>query len=158
MEKGLWPWASHAQHVPADAASISSRNGISARPSGTSTIHTSYRSDTDENASIKGGFRFPPNLFSSDNSKARCDQCAKLENELAVLQDDLEYIRAVALRNEFVCSSCSAESLSHPTETPSTFHLKSNERLLDEVTARHKAQLEQLTKDRVSTPSYVGDL
>lgn len=148
LEKGLWPWASHAQHVPADAASISSRNGISARPSGTSTIHTSYRSDTDENASIKGGFRFPPNLFSSDNSKARCDQCAKLENELAVLQDDLEYIRAVALRNEYVCSSCSAESLSHPTETPSTFHLKSNERLLDEVTARHKAQLEQLTKDR----------
>lgn len=146
LDKGLWPWAT--QQIPADATSVSSRNGISARPSGASTMHASYRSEGDDNPNLKGGFRFPPNLFSSDNSKARCEQCAKLENELAVLQDDLEYVRAVALRNEYVCTSCNAESSSHPVATPSTFHLKANERLLDEVTARHKAQLEQLTKDR----------
>jgi hypothetical protein len=77
---------------------------------------------------------------------------------MAILQDDLEYIRAVALRNEYVCSSCNTESLSNPTENPSSLHLKANERLLDEVTARHKAQLEQLTKDRVSASSCFRDL
>lgn len=157
-DQGLWPWATHTQQLPADAASISSRNAMSARPSAASTVHTSSRSEPDDNPSLKGGFRFPPNLFSSDNSKARCEQCTKLENEMAILQDDLEYIRAVALRNEYVCSSCNTESLSHPTENLSTFHLKTNERLLDEVTARHKAQLEQLTKDRVSTNSSFSDL
>jgi len=134
------------QWVPAthdlDAASIPSRGGYSLPPRTSNTAF--HRAESDDSAS-KGGFRFP--IFSND--KGQCRHCSRLENDLVGMKEDLEYLRSVALRNEFVCISCKRE----PSGTGSAAHhdTRSNERLLEEVTARHKAQLEQLTKDRVSS-------
>ncbi len=146
----LLQWAPQTQIL--DSASIQSR-GVISLPVHHATPQA-HRAEPDDNVS-KGGFRFPPNIFSSDNGKSRCGQCTNYENELSALQDDLEYVRSVALRNEYVCTTCNAESSKHPTEVPSALHLTNSTRLLDEVTARHKTQLEQLTKDRVCT-SYLS--
>lgn len=152
MDSGgvLLQWAPQVQSE--EAPSLQSKGTISvpARPDTPPAPLSVHRTDQDESVS-RSGFRFPPNLFSTDSSKGRCGLCTKLENELSALQDDLEYVRSVALRNDYICSSCNAGSSKHSMESTSPLHLKSNDKLLDEVTARHKAQLEQLTKDRVST-------
>lgn len=122
-----------------DDAPIPSRGGKSL-PARTSKA-SYHRINSDDTAS-RGGFRFPG--FSNDNGQ--CRQCTKLGSELVVIEEDLEYLRALALRNEFICSSCQPA-----TPQLSVSRLNKSDRLLEEVTARHKAQLEQLTKDRVSS-------
>lgn len=144
-------WVPQTQQL--DAESLPSRGGYSlpARAQPTQD-HLFHRSASNDSAS-KGGFRFPSNIFSNDNNNGKCRHCTKFETELAAARDDMEYLRSVGLRNEYTCSSCNTEALTHPEDAahPSSSlesSLRISDRLLDEVTARHKAQLEQLTKDR----------
>lgn len=140
LEVSSLQWAPPTHQL--DAASIQSRGGYSLP---TRTSNSSYHRENSDESASKGGFRFP--IFSND--KGQCRHCSKLEVDLSVIREDLEYLRSLALRNEFVCSSCNAET---PRQAESAVRIdpRSSDRLLDEVTARHKAQLEQLTKDRVS--------
>jgi hypothetical protein len=140
-----------------DAASIVSRGGHSlpARPyqSGSSLPKT----EANDSASKGGGFRFPPNLFAGDNnSKGHCRQCSKLENELISSREDLEYLREMAIRSESICATCQTEPskrLDRLAQTSS--ELSAEAQMLNEVTARHKAQIEQLSKERVSTMQQI---
>lgn len=153
-------WVPQTQQL--DAESLPSRGGYSlpARAQPTQD-HLFHRSASNDSAS-KGGFRFPSNIFSNDNNNGKCRHCTKFETELAAARDDMEYLRSVGLRNEYTCSSCNTEALTHPEDAahPSSSlesSLRISDRLLDEVTARHKAQLEQLTKDRVSFMGIYSD-
>jgi hypothetical protein len=152
LDSASLQWVPQTQEL--DAMSLPSRGGYSL-PARAQTPQEQklYRSSSNESGS-KIGFRFPTNIFSNDNS-SKCRNCTKYENELAAGRDDMEYLRSVALRNEYSCSSCKAQTSQHPKEAefPSSsldLNLRNTDRLLEEVTARHKAQLEQLTKDRVS--------
>ena len=98
--------------------------------------------------------RFPPNLFAVDRnqSKGHCEKCRELENELLGAHEDLEYLRGMALRNEYICRSCQSlpgKSREDGSQaSPGT--IKEWSQLLNEATARHKSQIEQLTRERVS--------
>jgi hypothetical protein len=127
-----------------DAASIVSRGGHSlpARP---------YQSG--DSASKVGGFRFPPNIFAGDNNgKGHCRHCSNLENELISSREDSEYLREMAIRSESICATCQTEpSKRLDTLAHTSLEISAEAQMLNEVTARHKAQIEQLSKERVST-------
>lgn len=137
-------------HSRLDAGSVISRGGQSlpARP-----IYSLPRSDSSESSSSKGGglgIRFPPNLFAGDNnSKAGCRQCSKLEGELLASQEDLEYLRSMALRSEYMCATCQTEP-SKKIHTHVSPEAGDGAQILNEATERHKAQIETLIQERVS--------
>ena len=141
---------------PLDAASISSRGAQSVPPRPFSSAGALPRSDSHlESRYQKGGIsiRFPPNLFTGDNhSKGNCKHCKELENNALSTQEDLEYMRGLMLQREYVCHCCQSQ----PSKRGDESSLHSREAIIDgpqmlnEVTARHKSQIEQITKERVS--------
>jgi len=85
------------------------------------------------------GFRFPQNLFS--DHRGRCKHCTSLEEDLASAREDLEYMRGVALRSEYICEECQTKQ-QPPKRTES--------KLMGEVIERHRMQMIELTKSKVS--------
>ena len=132
-----------------DGASVVSRGGLSAPP------HSASLKDDNSTKSQGGlGIRFPPNLFAGDSSsKSTCRNCRQLANDLLTSQEDLEYLRGMALRSEYICASCDKQpgirkDWSIPQETVAS---KQSSQTLIELAAGHKVQLEQLAKERVSS-------
>jgi hypothetical protein len=117
---------------PLDGATVASRGGQSL-PAG---HHSS----------------FPRYLFSGDNNaKTSCRQCTKLESELTSSREDLEYLRGIALRSEYICASCQCEPARRVEDSlKSQSEIQEGSKLLDEVTLRHKSQIEKLASERVS--------
>jgi hypothetical protein len=141
---------------PLDAASIASRGVQSVPPRPYSTAGALPRSESNlESRHQKGGIgiRFPPNLFAGDNhSKGNCKHCKELENNVLSAQEDLEYLRSLTLQGEYVCHCCRSQPSKGGDE--SSFHSRETvidgPQMLNEVTARHKSQIEQITKEKVS--------
>jgi hypothetical protein len=77
-----------------------------------------------------------------------------LESQLAAALDDLEYMRGVALSNEVNRSGETTKAEELPTVLPSrklpSSTLAEASKQLNEVISRHKKEVEQLTKERVS--------
>jgi hypothetical protein len=139
-------------HAHLDAASLVSRGGQSLPAHPSHYKSQLSRVDSSDSGSKGGGIgiRFPPNLFAGDNNlKGQCRHCTKLENELISAREDLEYLRCTALRSEYMCGSCQTEP-SKRLDTAGSNNATDHGAMLNEVTARHKAQTEMLTKERVS--------
>jgi hypothetical protein len=90
-----------------------------------------------------------------------CVGCKTVQAELRHAYDSLEYMRTMAIRKEFTCHKCgtvgeaadaSIVALNGNTQGSKkpTVLRNASEQLL-EVTGRHKKQVEQLMKDRVSS-------
>jgi hypothetical protein len=81
-------------------------------------------------------------------------QNESLENQLAAALDDLEYMRGVALSNESDRDGKTANAEKQPVVLPSrklpSSTLAEASKQLSEVISRHKKEVEQLTKERVS--------
>jgi hypothetical protein len=126
-----------------DTASVVSRGGhsLSARPS-------------PKQANNKGGgigIRFPPNLFTVDNNgKDECRQCSKLQDELVSAREDLEYLRGVALRNEYTCVSCQRDPTELIDSTSTQPESINASQALNKVVSGHEAQMEDLKREGVS--------
>jgi hypothetical protein len=80
-----------------------------------------------------------------------------LESQLAAALDDLEYMRGVALSNEYTCQSCSigettnaAKPAALRSRGAASASLPEASKQLNEVISRHKKEVEQLTRERVS--------
>jgi hypothetical protein len=127
-----------------DTASVVSRSGhsLSALPSPT------------KKANNRGGgigIRFPPNLFAIDNSgRDECQQCSKFQDELVSAREDLEYLRGVALRNEYTCVSCQRDPTELIDNTSTQPESISASQALNKVVSGHEAQIEDLKRERVS--------
>mmetsp|Transcript_9064 Transcript_9064/g.14554 ORF Transcript_9064/g.14554 Transcript_9064/m.14554 type:complete len:535 (+) Transcript_9064:232-1836(+) len=133
-----------------DSATVGSRGGHSLPAGHPSALPRSDSQDSRDKGVI--GIRFPPNLFSGDNnSKTSCRQCTKLEGELTSSREDLEYLRGIALRSEYICATCQCEPQRRAEDSLKS-QITGHERpeLLDEVTSRHKSQIEKLAEDRAS--------
>ena len=115
-----------------------------------------------------------------------CAQCDEMERNILALQADVEYLRATALQNEYICAECenqipSSSSqnninsssasvasgkasvasskrkskkhrklLANPDKLQESIALaEASQRLID-VNARHKRQIEQMTRETVS--------
>lgn len=83
-----------------------------------------------------------------------CQGCRLAEVELQDTQDSLQYMRSMAIRKEYTCSQCDnhndnllTDNAGCKTTAPT---VKSSSMQMAEVTARHKKQVEQLLKERVS--------
>jgi hypothetical protein len=126
-----------------DTASVVSRGGhsLSARPS--------LKKANNKGGGI--GIRFPPNLFAVDNNgKDECRQCSKLQDELVSAREDLEYLRGVALRNEYTCVSCQRDPTELIDNTSTQPESISASQALNKVVSGHEAQIEDLKRERVS--------
>jgi hypothetical protein len=127
-----------------DTASVVSRSGhsLSALPSPT------------KKANNRGGgigIRFPPNLFAIDNSgRDECQQCSKFQDELVSAREDLEYLRGVALRNEYTCVSCQRDPTEQIDNTGTQPESISASQALNKVVSGHEAQIEDLKREGVS--------
>eukprot|EP00543_Licmophora_paradoxa_P016022 CAMPEP_0202463588 /NCGR_PEP_ID=MMETSP1360-20130828/58756_1 /ASSEMBLY_ACC=CAM_ASM_000848 /TAXON_ID=515479 /ORGANISM="Licmophora paradoxa, Strain CCMP2313" /LENGTH=260 /DNA_ID=CAMNT_0049086551 /DNA_START=116 /DNA_END=898 /DNA_ORIENTATION=- len=102
------------------------------------------------------------NLFKIGSK--RCSACEELENRLLATQADNEYLRTVALRNEYTCAICEGvggqqqqhqhhyhqhnqiNTLSGVSSTTSTT-ADASKRLI-ELNQRHKHQLQDISRDR----------
>jgi hypothetical protein len=107
------------------------------------------------NNSNKGGgmgIRFPPNIFAPDNHmKGNCSHCMKLKDELLAAREDLEYLRGVALRNEYTRFACQKDpSKESKNDEESPAEGRNSQDTLNEVVVRHKTQLEKLKREGVS--------
>jgi len=86
------------------------------------------------------GIRFPPNIFALDGTSAdKCKQCSRLEDELALAREDVEYLRGVSLRNEY----------SYSVGIQAKENAEMLERLSskDEVESVHEAEIEGMKKE-----------
>jgi hypothetical protein len=149
---------------PLDAASIASRGVQSVPPRAYSSGGLLPRTDSNVESRSQGGgsiagIRFPPSLFAggdtnNNHSKGHCRHCKELENNLLSAQEDLEYLRGLTLQREYVCQGCLSQSRSSKRGDQASFHSREavldGAQMLNEVTARHKSQIEQITKERVS--------
>lgn len=103
-----------------------------------------------------GGLKlFPPSFLMGDNNssndKSECSRCKALEEQLRVAETDVEYLRVTALQNEYQCASCQqAKKASPPWSAPQALTPSEGSKQLVAVTHRHKKQIEQLTRERVS--------
>lgn len=134
-------------HNDLDMDSLPSRGGVSlpAKP-----YHSNLkRTDSNDSASKGSGFRFPPNIFSGDNSngKSQCRHCTKVESELLACKEDLEYLRSLAIRSEYICTSCEVEPSKRLDRALRIASETGDARMLDEITLRHNAEIEIRTKD-----------
>jgi hypothetical protein len=140
---------------PLDAASIASRGAQSVPPRPYSSAGAVPRSDSHVESRYQGGgigIRFPPNLFAGDNHyKGNCRRCKELENNALYAQEDLEYLRGVTLQSEHVCQCCRSQPIKRGDESlHSREAVIDGAQMLNEVTSRHKSQIEQITKEKVS--------
>jgi hypothetical protein len=133
-----------------DSATVGSRGGHSLPARHHSSLPWSDSQDGKDKGVI--GIRFPPNLFSGDNnSKTSCRQCTKLESKLTASREDLEYLRGIALRSEYICATCQCEPQKRSEDSlKAQTELHERPELLDEVISRHKSQIEKIGVDRVS--------
>lgn len=75
-----------------------------------------------------------------------------MESELLAAREDVEYLRELSIQREYVCVSCQA----NPPQEEKYGHVEPGSalgdsmKMLAEVTARHKSQMEKLTRERVS--------
>jgi len=84
-----------------------------------------------------------------------CPSCEESEARLLAMRTDMEYLRSIALRSEYLCAICENQSkrkkkhskANVPLGPDSTALNESSQRLM-EVTARHKRQIEQMTIER----------
>jgi hypothetical protein len=147
-----------------DAASIVSRGGQSAPPRPQSAPQprpyasaAGGRSVTSSATKSQGGIGIPFPF----GPKEHCRSCRQLENDLLSSREDLEYLRGMALRSEYTCNSCQVA----PRRSGGGAVLDALQRdigsvseraqLLNDVTARHKSQIEQMTKERVRVQSLL---
>jgi hypothetical protein len=141
---------------PLDAASIVSR-GVQSVPPAPSHLESRY-----QGVGGIGIIRFPPNPFAGDNhnSKGSCKHCKELEHNSLSAQEDLEYLRSLALQREYTCQCCKRgdESSSLYPSPEAAVSSIDGAQMLNDVTARHKSQIEQITKERVSTSARVRRL
>ena len=91
----------------------------------------------------------------------RCPACDELEVKLTQAQNDIEYLRGVALRAEYVCNHCknkdkakSGHLCSKTNEEALT--LKDASARLVDLTTRHKGQIQQMTLEQVSLGQSVA--
>ena len=80
-------------------------------------------------------------------SRHHCASCEELERRLLATHADIEYLRSVALRNEYVCKECESQRHYKTTDHELATVSEASKRLI-EITARHQQQMEQLTKER----------
>lgn len=111
----------------------------------------------------KPGFLFQPpwvgpTARSNVAESKPCSYCEEAEGRLLAVQADLEYLRSVSLRNEYICNVCENASLSKRKKKYSRGASASNSesialneasQRLVEVTARHKRQIESMMRERV---------
>mmetsp|Transcript_3428 Transcript_3428/g.4960 ORF Transcript_3428/g.4960 Transcript_3428/m.4960 type:complete len:674 (+) Transcript_3428:411-2432(+) len=84
-----------------------------------------------------------------------CPSCEESEARLLAMRADMEYLRSIALRSEYLCAICENQSKRKkkhskgnvPLGPDSTALNEASQRLM-EVTARHKRQIEQMTRER----------
>lgn len=75
----------------------------------------------------------------------RCSFCEEYENRYHAMAADMEYLRAVALRNEYVCRECQNEESSlHSKE--SALRLADASTRLAEIEKQHQEQIEDMTR------------
>ena len=131
-----------------DSASLPSRGTKSLPP------HHAYRSNnrSSDSRSQGGGISLGfPNLFLGDNGqKQPCKHCKQLEDELLSTQEDLEYLRSMSLRKEYICRSCHSHGGEKNRDDASEVGTSDNSHTMNEVSTRQKKQIEQLTRERVS--------
>lgn len=126
-----------------DTISVASRDGHSlpARPS---------RKKANNNGGGIG-IRFPPNIFAGEShTKDACRQCNRLQDELMSAREDLEYLRGVALRNEYTCVSCQLDPTTSTDATSAQPESISVSQALNKVVIEHEAQIEALKAEGVS--------
>jgi hypothetical protein len=81
-----------------------------------------------------------------------------LDGQLVAALDDLEYMRGVALSNEYTCRSCLSGESPSAEKQPAALRSRGSayaslteaSKQLNEVVSRHKKEVEQMTKERVS--------
>ena len=84
----------------------------------------------------------------TSSSPPSCANCAEMENKLIVALDDLDYVRQAALG--------AADGAREVAPPPAVVQDASHSRLakaskqIQDITTRHKKQVEELTKERVS--------
>jgi hypothetical protein len=86
------------------------------------------------------------------------DHHESLDGQLVAALDDLEYMRGVALSNEYTCKSCLSGESPSTEKQPAALRSRGSayaslteaSKHLNEVVSRHKKEVEQLTKERVS--------
>jgi hypothetical protein len=91
----------------------------------------------------------PQNDLKSD-LKTSCRECNEMESRLLSAYEDIRYLHDVALRNEF-----NRDVPKPKTNSPRISHhevttLADASKRLTEVTARHRRQIEQMTRETVS--------
>jgi len=79
------------------------------------------------------------------NGEFESEGCKAAQVELQHTRESLEYIREIALRNEYCCSKCGSD-----TDVTKASIAKKNSQQLSEVTERHQRQVERLVMERVS--------
>lgn len=95
----------------------------------------------------------PTPTAASSGPKPDCKSCDGLEHRLRSTLLDMEYLRSVAMRTEYTCGSCqqrnSSKQRSNPLKSSNQdlSTLEASKRLM-EVTAVHRRQIEQMTKER----------
>jgi hypothetical protein len=108
-------------------------------------------------ATSSSGGENKPNPF---GGKQGCAGCKVAESELQHAQESLEYMRGMAIRKEYSCPKCGGSDITDGRNATRKSKMTSNvikdaSQQLIEVTARHKKQVEQLMKERVSNEELV---
>lgn len=88
-------------------------------------------------------------FFKNFPNSGRCGSCQEYENRLIAMSTDMEYLRSMALRNEYVCRECQNEELSLQTKD-SILRLTDASTRLAEIETQHFQDVEALTQQRVS--------
>jgi len=85
-------------------------------------------------------------------SSPNCNKCHELDKRILALESDLEYMRSVALNNEYVCVSCERRNTNNPTNSASSVasarsvrsniskHSRASSRMLDTSLHSHGAR------------------
>ena len=79
----------------------------------------------------------------------RCGFCEEYENRHNAMAADMEYLRAVALQNEYVCRECQNEESSVRSKD-SALRLADASTRLAEIEKQHSDQIEDMTRQWVS--------
>lgn len=98
----------------------------------------------------------PPPVTGGEGDVAQCGNCLKNEGRLFMMEEEMRFLRSIALRSQN-CDVCNDEAFMPISATmlnvedvqESVALTKASQRL-SELTSRHKRQIEQMSREKVS--------
>jgi hypothetical protein len=137
----------------AESSLVLERSAVTPRKSNEESLASNRGYDSPQHSRGLVNLAFLPQPFfaKAGAEEQHASHLQSLDSQLVAALDDLEYMRGVALKNDQASDETVAEKtvVSRGRETPSASSAEASKQL-NEVIFRHKKQVEQLTRERVS--------